>query len=237
MFSGLASWGVVGIAFTLLVGFGIALTLAMGGGGVNLPYETALARLCFSVGFFILLIRAGWWLTFEQPSRTSWLPLLVGAAIIFGSIGCLWIASMKWVTEREHQKLAQQPITTIKESTKPINKSKSELSPPSMENFRYVEERTPSPKAKFPYGLRVIIQSTITLQSVYFEIECDGEINDVLLPQGVSIENESGISTEKNSVVIIKFTPIPPIQPEKPLVIILLSKADIRVIQIRKIFQ
>ncbi len=68
---------------------------------MNLPYEATMARICFTFGFLVLLARASWWLAFEEPAQGSWLKVILGAAFIFGSVGCLWVISMSWVSHRE----------------------------------------------------------------------------------------------------------------------------------------
>jgi len=159
-------------------------------------------------------------------------------ALLFLLIALCGLGYIAW--PKENQEMPPQniklPTIKTKKSVKPIYKPQPELPPPTIENLRYVQERAPSNKPEFLYGLRVIIQSTATLQTVYFEIECDGEINDVQLPTGVYQNNYSGVSKEKNNIAIIKFTNHP-VTPAAPLVVTLLSKTDIRVKQIRRLLQ
>lgn len=89
----------------VLITLGIAITL--GGAMVNLPYEYTLARISYTLAFSILLARIGYWLAFERGESNHWGLRLLITAIIFGSIGILWVGSVIWVEEREHRQVAQ----------------------------------------------------------------------------------------------------------------------------------
>ena len=104
MWIALTSWGVVGPVCGIILACGIAITL--GGTIMNLPYEFTLARVCYAIGFSLLLIRVGYWLAFEQPDNESRIARLLVTALIFASVGILWVASVMWATEREHRLIA-----------------------------------------------------------------------------------------------------------------------------------
>jgi len=94
MWNILASWVTVGVVIPILITIGIGV-LSM------TPPEFTTAHICFSLSAVILMARLGWWLAFEHPA--SQFQSIVFAFIIFGIIGCLWLISMRWVSEREHK--------------------------------------------------------------------------------------------------------------------------------------
>jgi hypothetical protein len=104
MWSAMANWALVGTAVGVLLSAAVALTL--GGTIMNVPYEYTLARLFYSLGFAILLFRIGYWLAFERPESDTWIGRLFITAIIFALIGVVWVASIMWVTERQHRQFS-----------------------------------------------------------------------------------------------------------------------------------
>jgi hypothetical protein len=125
--------------------------------------------------------------------------------------------------------------STAKKATAP-----PETSPPStptVENTRLVQRSAPSDDPQLPYGLQVIIQSNIRLEPVAFALECDGEVGKVsffIAGQGVYMMTQTGVTGDKKNVAFVKFT-FPPLTPETPLVVTLLSKSQIRVVRAYKL--
>jgi hypothetical protein len=114
-----------------------------------------------------------------------------------------------------------------------------QLPPPIVEHIKYIQRRAPSNKPEFPYGLQIIVQTDITLQPVALAIECDGEINEFGFFMGgqmVYMSVYKGIIGSKNNIAILKFA-FPPVTPETPLVITILSKTDVRVKGIKRLQQ
>jgi hypothetical protein len=140
----LFGWTVVGIAFGILISAGLTFAGILGG-NMNLPYEGTIARICFSLGFVFLLARASWWIAFEEPMKGSWPQLFLCTTVIFVSIGCLWAASMKWVSEREvllqpkqpKQVTANQPLCGIDVRVEPVRDNVKQLTV-VIKNGKYV---------------------------------------------------------------------------------------------------
>ena len=72
---------------------------------MNIPHEYTAARICYAVAFMILLVLVGHWIAFGRPEKGSWIISLIGAFVIFGSVGSLWVFSTIWVAERQHARL------------------------------------------------------------------------------------------------------------------------------------
>lgn len=101
---------------------------------------------------------------------------------------------------------------------------------PTIENTRLVQRPTMSDKPEFPYGLQVIIQSSIAIQPISIALECDGEIGDFnFFIAGQSMLMHVSKVINKN-VASLKIG-FPPLTPESPLIITLYSKNQIRVIK------
>lgn len=111
MWNVLTSWITVVVVIPILITIGIGV-LSM------TPPEFTTAHICFTLSAAILMARLGWWLAFEQPA--SKIQLFLFAFIIFGIIGCLWLFSMKWITQREQKFVTattqpKQPTVELKE--------------------------------------------------------------------------------------------------------------------------
>ena len=103
MWNVLTNWITVAVVVPILITIGIGV-LSM------TPPEFTTAHICFTLSAAILMARLGWWLAFEQSE--SKFQLFLFAFIIFGIIGCLWLFSMKWITQREQKFITS---TSIKE--------------------------------------------------------------------------------------------------------------------------
>lgn len=104
---------------------------------------------------------------------------------------------------------------------------------PTVENTRLVQKNTTSDRPEFPYGLQVIIQSNVVIQPVSFALECDGEIGDssfFIAGQAVYMSVQKTI---RGNVAEISFN-FPSLTPESPLVVTLLSRAQIKVVKAYK---
>jgi hypothetical protein len=108
---------------------------------------------------------------------------------------------------------------------------------PTIENTRLVQRNFPSSDPQFPYGLQVIIQSNIVIQPVAFALECDGEVGKVsffIAGQAVYMNVQTGIADSNKNVAIIRFS-FPPLTPENPMVVTLLSKTQVKVVKASKL--
>lgn len=110
---------------------------------------------------------------------------------------------------------------------------------PTVEHTRFTWRVVPSDKPEFPYALQVIIQSDVTIEPVSFAVECTGPVEEVrsfIAGQGAYFNVFNVPSEQNKNVGIVHFT-FPPLKPETPLVVTLLSKQDIRVKSISKLQQ
>ena len=108
---------------------------------------------------------------------------------------------------------------------------------PTVENAKLVQRTAPSDDPQLPYGLQVIIQSNVTLDPVAFALECDGEVGKVnffIAGQGAYMNVQTGVTGPAKNIALVRFS-FPPLRPETPLVVTLLSKSQIRVIKAYKL--
>jgi hypothetical protein len=105
---------------------------------------------------------------------------------------------------------------------------------PTIENTRIVQKNTISNNPQLPYGLQVIIQSNIVIQPVAIALECNGAIGSLDFFIAGQMAYMSVQKRIKNNIAIIKFS-FPPITPESPMVVTLLSKTQIKVVKVYKI--
>ena len=112
-----------------------------------------------------------------------------------------------------------------------------QLPPALVQHLTFTQRRAPSSDPSLPYGLQVIIQTDINIQPVGFAFVCTGMVGDVkffIAGQGAYLSVTTGISGEKKNIAFVKFA-FPPLTPETPLVVTLLSKEDIRVTEVQQI--
>jgi len=124
----------------------------------------------------------------------------------------------------------------IKGKRVPPQQPKQQLPPPVVEHIRFVQRRTASTRDDAPYGIQVFIQADTTIQPVALKINCDQPILDgkfFIAGQAVYITAADGYSDDHKSYLFSFRNP--PLTPESPLVVTLLSKEDIRVISIERI--
>jgi hypothetical protein len=111
------------------------------------------------------------------------------------------------------------------------------LPQPTVEHTRFTFRRAPSNDPALPYGLQVIISSDTTIP-VGFAILCTGEVGKVnafIAGHGAYMDTFIGPSPNNKNVAVVKFS-FPSLAPESPLVVTILSKTDIRVQEIGKIY-
>lgn len=122
---------------------------------------------------------------------------------------------------------------------KPIATQSIEPPPtiPTIENTRIIQKTTLSDDPQFLYGLQVIVQSNVVLQPVAIALECDEEIGKIkffIAGQAVYMNVYTGIKEANKNVAMIRFS-FPPLTPESPMVVTLLSKTKIRVVKAYKL--
>jgi len=101
-FSLLASWTLVSILVTTLIGIGF------GGLGMS-PPQYLLAQISFCISASILVVRVGWWLAVGQSGNFA--QRIILAFLIFGTTGALWIWSILWIGGLQPKAQAQNPPT------------------------------------------------------------------------------------------------------------------------------
>lgn len=168
--------------------------------------------------------------------------------LLQGQIGQLISASQIQATSDDIQKLDAHmtegfatvvaAIRGVKAAatTTPQQKVGPQLPPALVQNLTFTQRRAPSSAPSLPYGLQIIIQSNITIQPVGFAFVCDGEVGKVqffIAGQGAYLNVQTGIAGEKKNIGYVRFS-FPPLQPETPLVVTLLSKGDIRVTEVQQ---
>jgi hypothetical protein len=129
------------------------------------------------------------------------------------------------------EKLPEHKQTVVPPSLEP------QLPPALVQKVTATQRRVPSPDPNLPYGLQVVIQTNVTIQPVGLAFQCTGEVGKVdffVVGSGVSMNVTTGIGGSNNSVAFVKFS-FPPVTPEAPLVVTLLSKTDIRVTEVAPI--
>jgi hypothetical protein len=130
-------------------------------------------------------------------------------------------------------------IKGVKAPTKttPAQNIGPQLPPALAQNLTFTQRRAPSSDPSLPYGLQIIIQSNITIRPVGFAFACTGEVGKIdffIAGQSAYLSVTTGISGEKKNIPFVKFA-FPPLVPETPLVVTLLSKEDIRVTEVQQI--
>jgi len=111
-----------------------------------------------------------------------------------------------------------------------------QLPPALAQHLTFTQRRAPSSNPALPYGLQVIIQTNINIQPVGFAFVCTGEVGDInffIAGQGAYMNVQTGIAGEKKNIGFVKFS-FPPLTPETPMVVTLLSKGDIRVTEVQQ---
>lgn len=136
---------------------------------------------------------------------------------------------------------SETPMTTRPSETKPSNEGKQVAAQPpvvpTIENTRLVQRAAPSSDPKLPYGLQVIIQSNITVDPVAFAFQCDGEVGRVdffIAGQGAYMNVQVGPAAQNKNIAIVRFG-FPPLRPETPLVLTILSEKEIHVVRAFKL--
>jgi hypothetical protein len=169
----------------------------------------------------------------ERAELTAQISMLIASAQIQATG-----ADLKKLGDRLVSAIQKQPKPTSGPLSKPAPpEEKPTPAPPTIENTTLVQRAAPSGDPKLPYGLQVIIQSNVVLDNVNFALECDGEIGNVeffVAGQGIYMSKRIGIGGPNNNTATVAFA-FPPLRPETPLVITLLSKAQIRVVKAYKL--
>ena len=98
MWEAIFGWTTVGILVPLIIGFGWVVI------SISSP-QYDLARGAFSVSATILVLRICWWLALEggvSANEGTALGVAIWSFLLFGTIGCLWALSLRWVNELQH---------------------------------------------------------------------------------------------------------------------------------------
>jgi hypothetical protein len=120
----------------------------------------------------------------------------------------------------------------VKETSKQVPSEKFK-SVPTVESTTLVQRPTTSDDPQLPYGLQVIVQSNTTIDPVAMGFECDGEVGKVnffIAGQGAYLNVQAGPADQNKNIAIVRFS-FPPLKPETPMVVTVLSKSQIRVIR------
>ena len=165
---------------------------------------------------------------------------------LIGQVGQLISASQIQATSDDIHKLGAQitdgfaaviaAIKGVKAPPKTVQQlSVSPQLPPALvQKLTVTQRRAPSSNPSLPYALQVIIQTNINIQPLGFEFVCDGPVGGIdffIAGQIVYQMKETGV---KGNIAYFKLG-YPPLRPETPLVVTLLSKENIRVVEIRQL--
>lgn len=106
---------------------------------------------------------------------------------------------------------------------------------PIMTGLRFSGKAVASPKpGVYPYGYEAVVQVESSIQPVWLIIECDAELGEVRLNTssgGPFINQRSGFA--RNRRVGLEQFQYPPLTPENPLVVTVMSKTPIKILNIR----
>jgi hypothetical protein len=103
-------------------------------------------------------------------------------------------------------------------------------------NVRWVAEPVSSPKEQFPFAVRLTIQSTVSFSPVHFVIECSGILapaQEQPGPAGISFGVEQTI--RGNSYEFRRQNP--PITPQEPLIMTILSAERFKVLEVQRVVE
>lgn len=195
----------------------------------------------------------------KKPAWRFGLPFLVGIIAITGylvaessetelkgQIGRLYSQVRSEATKDDVSNLTthidngfKTVVDAIASLCKPARPPKSTQAPPSQSSLSVpphvsiTQARAVSTDAQFKFGLQVTVQSDQQIPAS-FAIECSGEVGKVdafMVGQSAYLSVQLGIGTDPD-VAIVHFG-YPPLTPQSPLVVTILSKDDIRVKQVR----
>lgn len=113
-------------------------------------------------------------------------------------------------------------------------RSGSSTPAPAVSDFRFAEKRTDSPDPQLPYALQVTIQTSAPIQPAHFKLEFSGQIaNPEFSVVGAGAILGMSLSARPTEVEVSFASP--PVTPEAPLVVTVLSKEDVRVKKIIRV--
>lgn len=207
------------------------------------------ARLRWSIAVLVIAFGLGAWSSDRIQSSMERAASAQERSLLQKQIGQLISASQIQATNDDIHRLDanvtaefSSVIAAIKgvkisPKTTPAQNPGPQLPPALVQNLTFTQRRAPSSTPNLPYGLQVIIQTNINIQPVGFAFECTGEVGNIgffVAGQGAYMNVQTGIAGEKKNIGFVKFS-FPPLAPETPLVVTLLSKEDIRVTKVDQI--
>jgi hypothetical protein len=102
---------------------------------------------------------------------------------------------------------------------------------------RVVEQKEiiPSPRPEEKHALQVTIEATRTIQPVHLRLQCDGPLHDVYLREPETLMQFSyGVVPGESNVAEVTFA-FPPIDKDRPVVVLLFSNQPVNVINVRNV--
>ncbi len=109
--------------------------------------------------------------------------------------------------------------------------------PAVTEGLRISQRRVPSRRNDAPYATEITVQVASSIQQMALRITCDGPIEEGtynVVGQGIYTKTRTGISGRDHNQYFVSFES-PPVTPQNPLIIMLMSKAAIKVTQVDRV--
>ena len=117
-------------------------------------------------------------------------------------------------------------------------KAAAPLGPAILGHFTWVQSRIASDDPSSPFGLQVIIQTTVSSSHVSLLIECDGPVSAVR-PEFAGIIQASPYAGIPNpahpNIAMIQYTVTPAFAPDNPITVRLYAKSNIRVVRVTSV--
>jgi hypothetical protein len=118
--------------------------------------------------------------------------------------------------------------------TKKKNDAESPAKPPlPIETLMFTQRQVSSDRSDYPYAVEVVVQTTTPIQPVSLMFACSSEVEELQPRLAVSFSVAIGYVTGHKELALLKFDS-PGITPDKPLVVVLKSKQDNKVLAVRR---
>jgi hypothetical protein len=139
------------------------------------------------------------------------------------------------VTLATHQDVTAGVASIQGTVNRAISRSAAPIVPAILGHYSWVPSRLASDNPAYPFGLQVIVQTSVSNAHVSLLIECSGPIG-VVHPEFAGIVQANpyyGVpNTAHPNIAMVQYIVTPPFAPDNPITIDLFAKSDIRVVRI-----
>jgi hypothetical protein len=138
------------------------------------------------------------------------------------------------ITKADHPTLP--PPQTPAVPPPPLHVSESAEAPKPVRRFIFTQEQTNSTHDDAPFAVRIVIQTTATVQPTSLAIICDSEVAyaDSRLGGGANPQRAGDGMVNNDKHIYWIFWGEPPFRPEAPLVLTLMSKTAIHALAVKE---